>query len=199
MRNEVISALEEARGRALSKKNKSAEFIQDSYNALIARTAYSQRMTKVRQLQKFYRRRLEKRTTLNALKLAIALEKALAEYKTEKRKAVEEIACHKIGDAMKAATIKEIIVTGVRGRNKISQNLLRAMGRYKIRKVVVNLNIVFSVFRKAWSQISRKMLGDASRTLVRITKGYLVRKAFASQIALAKEKAYIFFFATLTN
>ena len=114
----------------------------------------------------------------------------MAGYRTERRKAIEEDSCGKISKAVRGLSVKAVVERGLKARKKFITAFLRISGKNKIYSVVTNVGIVLSVFRKAWAQISRKMLGDVSLTLVTVCRGFVARKRFEAEIANAHEKAY---------
>lgn len=193
MDNEIITALEEARVRAQSKKNEAANLIQDAYFAYKPRQNYKVKAAKIIKLQRFYRKYHSKRVTFAALKFINRMEKPLITYRTEKRRVFEEKACKQIATAIRANAIKDTILRGIKGRKKMLSGLLKLSGRKKIKKVMLIIHIVLGTFKKAWSQITGKMIHEASFTLGRMCKGCLARKSFAEQIVKAREAAYYLF------
>jgi len=192
MRNEIITALEEARGRAQSRKNESAAFIQDSYYAYLARQKHYKKIKSTIQLQKFYKRRIEKRRNSNALKLCLKFEKSLVEFKTEKMKEFEEKAIQKIVAASKCVEIQNIIKKGITARSKVKSKFIYLSARLKLRRVLFIGSIVSNIFQLAWRTITKNMVNEAQKTIGKVSKGYATRKNFEKQIKLAKERAYFY-------
>ncbi len=189
MRNEVITALEEARVRAQKRKNDASNYVVDCFYACVARTRQAKQMRAFVKLQTRYHKRFEATRTFNALRFCAKFEKAFGTYKTEKRKAVEENACKKVAEAARTVCVRSIVQKGIEARHRVLKRLLWISGRNKVQRVIVNLGIVMKVFRKSWAQVMRSMLGGAARCLVCVCKGHAIRASFAGKIVEAREKA----------
>jgi myosin heavy subunit len=189
IKNKMMSLMETARGRAQSSKNQAANFIHDCLNAFKARQVHKSKIQSITKLVKYYKKRYRINFARRAIKFGMKLEQVMANYKTEKLREIEETVSIKIAAMIKAATIKKIVKKGFKARKVMGSSLIRSMGKFKVHKAIINVNIVLKVFDRAWSEITRTMLSNIARVLIKYSRGFTIRKLYQRQIVLAKEKA----------
>lgn len=189
MRNNMMSMMEKGRSRAQTVKNEAADFIQSCYHARGGRLAHGPKIVVLGRLHRHYKRRFARNCARKALRSALRVEKSLVAYKTEKLREIEEGVSVKIAAIAKSVSVKLIIRKGIKARKLIGLNLVKAMGKHKVRKAVIMVNIVLFVFEKSWAKITKTMMGNISKVLIRYSRSFATRKLFERQLELAKEKA----------
>jgi len=184
-----MGLLEKARSRAQTVKNQAAEFIQDTYHAYKARMIHNPKMKIIGRLYKYYKKRFKKNFARKALRMALRLEKSFINYKTEKLKEIEEGVSIKVAALAKTVSIKLIMRKGIKARELMGKSLIKAMGKHKVHKAVVVINVVLGIFDKSWKVITKNTMNNISKVLVRYSRSFATRKLFERQLELAKEKA----------
>lgn len=189
IRNGMMTMMEKARSRAQAVKNEAADFIQDFYHAYKARKAHLPKIATIGRLHKYYKKRFNKNFARKALKMALRLENSFVTYKTEKLREIEEGVSIKVAAIAKTVSIKLIMRRGLKARELMGRSLIKSMGKHKIHKAVIVVNIVLHIFNKSWVNITKTMMGNVSEVLVRYARSFATRKLFERQLELAKDKA----------
>lgn len=189
MKNNFMSLMEKARTRAQASKSQAANYVYDCLHAFKARKRHTPKIQAIVKLERYYKRKYRVNFARKAIRSAMRLEKAITCYKTEKLREIEEKVSIKIAAMVKAAGIRSTVRRGLRARKLMGTSLIRTMAKFKLRKAVLNLSIVFKVFQRAWADITKTMLGNAAKVLIKYSRGFAARRMFKKQIELAKEKA----------
>ena len=189
MKNKMMSLMETARSRAQSFKNQATDFIHDCLHAFKARQLHTPKIQSIIRLEKHYKKRFRINFARRAIRFSMKLERVMIHYKTEKLREIEEKVSIKIAAMIKAAAIRKMVRKGLEARKLMGSSLIRSMGKFKVRKAIINVNIVLKVFKRAWAKITRNMLNNTAKVLIKYSRGFATRKMYQRQIELAKEKA----------
>ena len=187
MMPECRNVLEECLKKAAAERDAKAQILKRAYCLLIAPQTITKRMHALNTVEVKYRYKYKRKQKMWAEIFRAGFEKAIIEFKAEKRKTFEQKAGMAIVDVLKKHTFRNKLQKAIKARETFIKGAYITAYINKLRKHLISHMLSRRIVSNAFRQARQRIDGKSAWEIQRAFRGYLVRSADPKRLDMVKE------------
>lgn len=175
MMPEARTIVDECKKRAAEKRDEMANRLKKAFCLLNGAQTGWKRAIRLQNIVKRYRKVYENKQKVWAEIFRANFEKAIIQFKAEKRKAFEQRAARVMQDVVRKHKFRNQLSRAIRARARVVNDIYSTAYINKIRKFLISTIISTKIVSNAFNQARERIDGKSAWEIQRVLRGYWAR------------------------